>query len=211
MSRVEAIWERESAARPGLFNGRIFSLESISGSEACGFFAEYKWYVAQLADPSLFDELQVRSLAVSGLVVARGYVFFGLRKPHLAVEGGLWELVPSGTIHGEARESDGSVSWRAVFREELAEELGISPPVVQARAFALVEDTGTRIWELGVAVEMDVDHREVLAGFTSIPHTEHSEISCVPLADVPKFHTLRKKHMVGVCPLLLKAYGLIPS
>lgn len=211
LAEARNLWEAELAARPGLFNGRIFSLDSIKGGEARGFMAEYMWYVAQLRAPHLHEHLRVRSLAVSGLVVAGGHVLFGLRKPGLAVEGGLWELAPSGTIHGDLRDKDGSLSWRDVFREELREELGIDAPASEARAFALVEDTDTHIWELGVAVELKLDHREVLAAWASLARSEHSEMAAVPLDDVPRFHTLRKAHMVGACGPLLRAYGLIPA
>jgi hypothetical protein len=211
LAEVRALWEAELAQRPDLFNGRIFSLDHLEGGEAVGFMAEYMWYVAQLRKPVLFEHLRVQSLAVSGLVVAGGHVLFGLRKAHLAVESGLWELAPSGTIHGDLRGADGSLSWRETFREELREELGIDAPADAPKAFALVEDTDTHIWELGVAVELALDHREVLAAWASLTRSEHSEMAAVPLADVPRFFTLRKADMVGACGPLLRAYGLIPA
>lgn len=209
LARVRDLWEQELALRPRLFNGRIFSLDRIEGNTAHGFMCEYAWHVAQLREPELSGQLRVRSLAVSGLVVAGGHVIFGLRRQDLAVEPGLWELVPCGTVDDGPRDPDGSISWRGVFLQELREELGLEVPPAAPRPFALIEDTATRIWELGVAVEAKVDHRDVLASFVSNPAPEHTEMAAVPLADVPKFHKTRKKKMVGACPLLLKAYGLL--
>jgi len=211
LARVRQLWEEELAQRPGLFNGRLFSLEAMHGGEARGFMAEYMWYVAQLRAPELREHLRVRSLAVSGLVTAGGHVLFGLRKNSLAIEGGLWELAPSGTIHGGHREPGGAISWREHFLEELREELGIEAAAAKATAFALVEDTETGIWELGVSVEIPLDHRDVLAAWANLPRSEHSELAAVPVADVPRFHTLRKAHMVGACGPLLRASGLLPG
>lgn len=207
LARVDSNWEREKAECPALYNGKIFSIESIEGSSVTGFMGDYAWHLAQLRDPSLHSELRMRSLAVSGLVVAKGHVIFGRRKLSLAVEGGLWETAPSGTLH-DLREADGSLSWRKVFLEELREELHIAPPPMMPRVFALVEDTETNVWEMGVAIELDMDHRSVLASWVASPNPEHSELAAVPVEDVPKFIKVRGKEMVGACPHLLAAYGL---
>jgi hypothetical protein len=207
-AEVQGIWENERVLRPGLFNGGVFSLDHIEGNVAHGFMAEYAWYVAQLQNPTLYDSLRVRSLAVSGLVVANGHLIFGLRKAELTVEGGLWELAPSGTMHGDLREPDGSISWRGLFAEELREELGIDVDPAMARPFALVENTVTHIWELGITVELPVSYQDILAAFAANPSPEHTEMAAVPLADAAKFLTLRKGHLVGACGSLLSAYGV---
>ena len=221
LDEVRAIWEREKRERPGLYNGRLFSLERFRGDDAVGFLADYSWHVAQQRRPELYEELRVRPLAVSGLMVAGGHMLFGRRKTSLAIEGGLWEAPPSGTIPGDLREPDGSISWRKVFLEELREELGLD---LQAsldtsgahrllRPFALIENTATNIWELGVALELDIDHREVLAAWAATPKPEHNEMAAVPLEDVPRFHKERHadNDMVGVCGMLLAQYGVIPA
>jgi len=210
-AEVQAVWEHETRLRPGLFNGTIFSLDRIQGSEVHGFMAEYAWYVAQLQNPALYDRLRVRSLAVSGLVAASGHLIFGLRKAELAVEGGLWELAPSGTMHGGLREPDGSISWRGIFSEELREELGIEAPPSLARPFALIENTVTHIWELGVAVELPVSYQDILAAYAASPKPEHTEMAAVPLKDVAKFFASRKDRMVGACASLLAAYGALDA
>jgi hypothetical protein len=207
-AEVQAVWESETRLRPGLFNGSVFSLDHIEGNVAHGFMAEFAWYVAQLQKPALYDSLRVRSLAMSGLVVADGHLIFGLRKAGLAVEGGLWELAPSGTMHGNMREPDGSISWRKLFAEELREELGIEVNPAMARPFALIENTGTRIWELGIAVELPISYQEIMAAFAANPTPEHTEMAAVPLADAARFYSTRKDHMVGVCGPLLSAYGV---
>ncbi|MFZ5425354.1 MAG: hypothetical protein ACOZEN_00125 [Thermodesulfobacteriota bacterium] len=211
LERADSIWETLKASRPGLFDGTLFSLDRFESGAAVGFVARYKWYAAQLEDPSLFPELRVRSLALTGVVTANGHAIFGRRRPGLAIEGGLWEFAPSGTIDGVLREPDGSVSWRGVFQEEMREELGLDIPAGLPAPFALVEDTVTNIWEMGVAAELHLDHRDVLAAWAACPAPEHSELAAVPLADVPRFLQVRGHEMVGATPFLAAALGLAPT
>lgn len=209
LARVEELWTEALARTPGLFNGRLFSLVEFDGPRALGYMAQYKWYVAQLAEPSLFGELRVRSLAVSGLVNVRGHLVFGKRRAGLSLEGGLWELAPSGTLSDACREPDGSLSWRGQFAHELTEELGLTAPLGLLKAFALVEDTETNIWELGVSAELDIDPGDVLSAYAGLERTEHDQLSIVPLADVPRFHKTRRKELTGVTGPLLAAAGFI--
>ncbi len=210
LARVDAIWEARKATRPGLFDGTLFSLDRFEDGAAVGFIARYKWYVAQLEAPSLFAELRVRSLALTGVLTVNGHVIFGRRRPDLAIEGGLWELAPSGTIDAILREPDGSVSWRAVFLEEMREELGLDIPAGLPEPFAFVENTATNIWETGVAAELPMDHRDVLAAWAACPTPEHSELAAVPIEDVPRFLKVRRHEMVGATPYLAAAKGLAP-
>jgi len=212
LARVEALWRRELARGRRLFNGRIFSLERLEGGAAVGYLAQYKWYMAQLAEPALAPYLKVRSLAVCGLVIAGGHVLFGRRHPALALEGGLWELTPSGTIHGGHREADGSVSYRLQFQEELREELGLALPIPRTIApFALVEDTLLGNWDLGIALRIETDPEAIVQRHGSGLNDEYTELAPVAEADVPAFVHARREEMAGVSRRLLWAYGLTPE
>ncbi len=209
LGRVEALWQRELAGGRRLFNGRVFSLERLDGCTAIGHLIQYKWYMAQLADPSLAPYLRVRSLAVCGLVIAQGRVLFGRRHPALALEGGLWELTPSGTIHGKHREKDGSVSYRQQFLEELGEELGVTLPDAQALTpFALVEDTVLGNWDLGIALRLEADPEHIARSHSFGPNDEYTELALVPEAEVAEFVHVRQQEMTGVSRQLLWAWGL---
>lgn len=211
LERVEALWQRELAGGRRLFNGRVFSLERLEGGTAYGHLAQYKWYMAQLADPSLIPYLRVRSLAVSGLVIAQGQVLFGRRHPALALEGGLWELTPSGTIHGKLREEDGSLSYRQHFLEELGEELGvILPDAMALTPFALVEDTVLGNWDLGIALRLEADPEHIASNHSFGPGDEYTELALVPEAQVAEFVHARQQEMTGVSRQLLWAWGLTP-
>jgi len=207
---AEEVWAQRKAANPALFNGKVFSLDRFEGADVLGFMAQYKCYLAQLDHPELADAYRISSLAVSGLVVARGHVLFGLRKTSLSVEPGLWEMVPSGTIHADLREADGSLSWAGIFKDEFAEELGMPFPDTPCTAFALVEDTTTRIWELGVAAELDLDHRDVLLAWSTAGQVEHAEMAAVPVEEAARCITERGPLMTGVSKHLLAAWTGAP-
>lgn len=211
LAEVEALWSQALTRVPGLFDGKVFSLARLEGDTAAGFMAPYKWYLAQLARPKLHEELRVRSVALNGLVIAGGHLMFGLRKPTLAVEPGLWETVPTGTLDATLREPDGSVSWRLAFARELREELGLDLPEMAARPFAMVENTSRHTIETGIVLEIDMDHRDVLAAYISCDTPEHTEMAAVPLADVPRFLTERPGLMTAGSAHLAAALGIAPA
>ena len=212
LAQVEAIWQQELAKGRTLFNGQVFSLERFEGHVALGFPAPYTWYVAQLAEPALTPYLKVRSLGVSGLVIAQGHVLFGRRHPGLALEGGLWELPPAGTIHGGLREADGSVSFRLQFQEELREELGLTLSAGQAALpFALVEDTVRNIWDVGMALRITVDPQTIARHRAIGSNDECTELVLVPEAEVAAFVQDHQDEIVGIARQLLWAYGLTPE
>jgi hypothetical protein len=48
LARVEEIWKSENARRgDGLFNGQLFSIEHSRPDRITGWFAEYRWFLAQ--------------------------------------------------------------------------------------------------------------------------------------------------------------------
>src|SRR5664279_2914955 len=72
-SRIESLWvaaarrvEEGGAGR--LFNGQVFSIDSIAPDRITGHLTEYRRLVAQTEDNALFFELGLRSLAVCGVL-----------------------------------------------------------------------------------------------------------------------------------------------
>ena len=73
-ARVGALWDtaakRVADGGAGrLFNGRIFSIDSIEPDLILGHWTEYRRHVAQLEDPALFDALGIRSLSACGVLL----------------------------------------------------------------------------------------------------------------------------------------------
>lgn len=209
LDRVAAIWERERQARPELFDGSLFSLDRIADGTAHGWRCPYSWYLAQLVEPDLYGHLRVRSLAVSGLCLAGNHLVFGRRNERLHLEGGMWELAPSGGIHGGLREPDGSISLFGQFREELREELGLRlKDDARLSAFAFVEDTETRICDVGIAAGLPVTPEELVGLHGRLADDEYTELALVPKGRVRDFLKARRDAVIGVSRCLLSAFGL---
>ena len=82
---VERLWQaasrRVAAGGAGrLFNGRVFSADTITPQLVTGHLTEFRRIVAQMEQPKLFADLGVRPLAVCGVLrCAGGEVVMGRR------------------------------------------------------------------------------------------------------------------------------------
>jgi len=96
---IERIWNEEQSQRgKALFNGEILSAMEVSAQEILGCRAEYKHLVAQRIQPTLFEVLGVRPVAVSGVLECSDGLVLGRRAATTTQDAGLWELVPSGGL-----------------------------------------------------------------------------------------------------------------
>src|SRR6185436_11596806 len=87
--------------------------------------SDYRSFLAQLREPSLYPALQVRTLAVSALVAVGTKVALGKRALHVTQDPGKWELVPSGGITPDALRVGGERAAHEQVLLELEEELGL--------------------------------------------------------------------------------------
>src|SRR5690348_4333049 len=114
---VERLWQAASArvAAGGagrLFNGRVFSADSITPHLVTGHLTEFRRAVAQMERPELFAELGVRSLAVCGVLQCADGVVVGQRHRAAIYQAGMWQLPPAGSVDAGAVAADGSVDLR---------------------------------------------------------------------------------------------------
>ena len=187
--RVDTLW---SAARAEfgdtLYDGRFLSLTRRKGDTLYGRFLPYRFAVAQRRDPALMGELGVRPLAVTGLLmVDEGYVF-GLRGAGVAINRGLWELAPSGSIDPECRQPDGTVDILHQLRGEAEEELNVPAPALRGlRPFALVYNTETGITEVGIAGRIACDAAALRRVFAERRNREYEAMAVVPDAAADAF------------------------
>lgn len=110
-AEVEALWQAacvRMAPLMRLFNGRVFNAERIAPTHITGHLTEYRRVVAQMSRPGLFEVLQVRSLAVCGVLTCPDGVVFGRRHPGAAYQAGLWQLPPAGSADAGCVDTDGS-------------------------------------------------------------------------------------------------------
>lgn len=209
--RVAEIWRREQAkrARP-LFNGELLSVTSIEGSGIAGQFVEYRRFVAQRGDPSLVAALQVRPLAVSGLLRCRDGIVFGRRSAGTTQDAGRWELVPSGSLDRRGLKPDNTIDIRAKILEELEEETGSpSTAVTSAEPFLLVEDSESGVVDIGIDLALDFDAEAVLAAHRARATDEYETLRIVPAADIGNFMVHADAPIVEVSLALLRTRGML--
>src|SRR3990167_3983338 len=126
-NEIEHLWIAEQNRRgKAIFNGSIMSATNVSCSGIEGCIVEYRYLIAQKANPDLFDTLRVRPVAVSGLLECADGLVFGRRANAMTQDAGLWELVPSGGIDANHLTLPARVDFSSQLLQELHEELGLS-------------------------------------------------------------------------------------
>ena len=181
LARVDALFERERARRPGtLHDGKLFSVSEVAPGALRGWFADYRWWVAQRVDASLAAELRVRPLAVTGLVRAEGMLLFGQRSDRVFEGAGRWELAPAGGVGTEARDPSGELSLVRQALLELQEEIGLAPDqVTSARALALVAHEASAVLEVCVELRLGLSRASFARHTASTASDEYAALACV--------------------------------
>jgi 8-oxo-dGTP pyrophosphatase MutT (NUDIX family) len=186
---VEAIWSAEKAKRGAkLFNGMLFSVEQVADSTVSGRFVEYRRFVAQLRRPDLFVELQIRPLAVTGLLQNAEGVFFGHRNSGMAQQANCWELIPAGGIDASTLTESGEVKPDEQILHELKEEVGLDrSTVARPRLVAFCEEPEHQVFDLVWELETALDSAFVKTVFSELDNPEHVDIVCVPWNELETF------------------------
>ncbi len=190
---VERLWhtasERAAAGGAGrMFNGRVFSADTITPHLITGYLAEYRRVVAQIEDPKLFAELGVRSLAVCGVLRGTGGVVVGRRHRAANYQPGMWQLAPAGSVDAGAVAADGTIDLRRQLLQEMREELGLPPDVVdEPRPLCVVEHPGSHVSDLGLALSTRLSAEAVLTAHRSGGNAEYEQIAVVPESGLEAF------------------------
>lgn len=204
-ARIVAIWAAETA-RLGdkLFNGRVLSVERLGPERIVGWWTDYRRLIAQRREPRLYPALQVRSLAVTGILACRDGVVLGRRGPGVATDAGRWELAPAGSVDGKWLDAAGRPDLRAQVLVELEEEIGIAASclIEPPAPVGLVEDEDHAI-DVGLVLRVGLGAAEVEARFAGLAGREHSELRVVPVAEVGAFLATRGDEALESARLLL--------
>lgn len=205
-AEVTAIWNAERARRYGLVDGSIFSVERFSAARIEGRYVAYRRLVAQRADPTLFADLRVRPLAVSGVLTCKGGIVFGRRAADVADDPGRWELVPSGGVSPDSAGPGRRVDLGRQIRAELDEEMGLkSADVSSLKVICAVEDDETRVIDVGIAIMSPLISAEILARHGRNVSREYSELAVVSRRNLTEFVTARA--VIPVSRALLEQVG----
>jgi len=205
-AEVTAIWNPERARRYGLVDGRIFSVERFSAARIEGRYIPYRCLVAQRADPTLFTDLRVRPLAVSGVLTCKGGIVFGRRAADVADDPGRWELVPSGGVSPDSVGSGSRIDLGRQIRVELDEEVGLkSADVSSLKVICAVEDDKTHVIDVGIAIVSPLISAEVLARHERNVSREYAELAVVARRNLSEFVAARA--VIPVSRVLLEQVG----
>ena len=215
-ARIDAIWDQASArvAAGGsgpLFNGRVFSIDTISPGGIAGHLTEYRRLVAQVEDHALFPNLGIRSLAACGVLHCRGGVVIGRRPAAAIYQPGMWQLCPAGSVDAGARRPDGTMDYRAQLLTELLEELGLEAEVIgEVTPLCIVEHPGSHVCDLGMALRTALGADAVLEAHRTLGNSEYDPLRIVPVADLSSFIAWAGATLVPPAPMFLARAGLLP-
>jgi len=178
-AEVEAIWAQARAARPGLFNGRVFTAENITPSGITGHWTEFRRVFAQMRAPALFGVLGLRPLAVVGVLRTPGGVLLGQRAHDAIYQPGRWQTCPAGSV--ESRGGEERVDLAAQILAEAEEELGLPPASVAAgAALVAVEHPRTHILDIALALETRLHLPEILTLWQNRANREYATLDVLP-------------------------------
>ena len=214
-AEVEALWQaaaaRVAAGGAGqLFNGRVFSADSIAPHAITGHLTEFRRIVAQMERPGLFAALGVRPLAVCGVLRCADGVVFGRRHAAAIYQPGMWQLPPAGSVDAEAVAADGSVDVFAQLRAELVEELGLSPAAVRdPRPLCVVEHPGSHVCDLGIGLTTALAGADVLAIQAEHGNREYQRFAAVGFGALAGFVAQAGETLVPPAREFLCQMGLL--
>ena len=216
-ARIDALWAAASArvAAGGagrLFNGRVFSIDTIAPDRITGHLTEYRRLVAQVEDHALFGELGIRSLAACGVLSCSAGVVIGRRPAAAIYQPGMWQLCPAGSVDGGAARPDGMMDYRAQLQTELQEELGIGPEVLGAiTPLCVVEHAGSHVSDLGMAVRTTLSPDAILAAHRTSGNREYDPLRIVAVPELPEFIAWAGATLVPPAPVFLARAGLLAA
>ncbi|GBQ67447.1 phosphohydrolase [Ameyamaea chiangmaiensis NBRC 103196] len=182
-ARVDALWDAARDARPTLFNGRVFSADAIAPDLITGHWTEFRRVFAQMRDPGLVGALNLRPLAVVGVLQAPEGIVVGQRAADAIYQPGRWQACPAGSV--ESRDGDDTVDLHAQLLAEADEELGLDATAVRVgRPLVGVEHPGTRIVDLAFMLHTALPIPEIEARWKARANREYAALrALVPTSD----------------------------
>ncbi len=179
---VERHWQAALGRWP-LFNGRVFCADRIETDRIEGHWTEYRRETAQIADPTLFPDLGIRSLAVCGVISGPDGVVIGRREPRSFYQAGLWQCPPAGSVdHGAACE--GGADWRAALLTELHEEVGMTADHVMALRPLCLMQHPSGVLDLGIEILTGLKAAAIRAAHARAAHAEYDRLLIAPAATI---------------------------
>jgi hypothetical protein len=165
-------WDAERVRRPGLHNGVLMSAVQATPGNLVVRQAEYRCFLAQRRRPDLRSVLQVRPVAVSGLVrTADGRWLFGRRGAEVTQYPQHVEAVPSGALDeralaGRAPRPGLELDPVPCLLAELAEEAGVAATAIRSlKPLVVLLDVEEDTFDLVYLVDLHLSATEIRQQF----------------------------------------------
>ena len=176
-SEIASIWTAEVARHPALFNGRVFSADGIAPGLITGHWTEYRRVLAQIRRPALFATLNIRPLAVNGLLECADGLVFGRRQADAVYLPGWWQAAPAGNV--ESRVDDG-LDLTEQLLAELQEELGLRRDSIETiTPVAAIEHAVTHVVDIGFLLRTPLCFSEIETLHRQIGNAEYDALRVV--------------------------------
>ena len=210
-AEIDRLWQSAQERLSGaLFNGRVFSADTVTAQHIAGHFTEFRRIVAQMARSELYAELGLRPLAVNGIVRLSNGILLGRRSPRTAYQAGMWQLPPAGSIDLGAADTNGRIDLTAQLLKELAEETGITAERSAVGApLCIVEHPRSHVLDIGIPLVISLDGETALTRHRNLANGEYDPLQVIPEAELAARLSALGSALVPSARLFLTRLGLI--
>jgi len=199
-TRVEEIWRAARACDGRLFNGVVFSADSVSAERIAGHWTEFRRVLAQMRRPDLATSLALRPLAVTGLLRCADGIVLGRREAGAAYLAGQWQSVPAGSVerrgqlpHAAAERPErpersapidnAPVDLAAQITAECEEELGLAASALRVGAPLIAfEHAESGVVDVGIGLSTALDFAAVEQGWRRHGNQEYDRLALATAA-----------------------------
>jgi len=202
--QVTEFWRVEQESRGyRLSDGRIFHLSEYTQDYLRIQPAEYRYSLARQRVPHLVDlGLDIRPLAVTGILLCGDGIVLGRRGEGVATDAGLWEPSPAGGLS--------QPDPKMQVLEELEEELGLSASQLEApEACGLVEDQVSGVFDIIFRLRTSTSFQEVQRAQSKLRTNEYSELTAVRPPEIEAFLEANANQVLPALRPMLQLAGFL--
>ncbi|MCH9633659.1 MAG: hypothetical protein S4CHLAM7_03900 [Chlamydiae bacterium] len=194
----DEIFEKASASKP-LFNGTMICIKQVNADLITSYTLSFKEFLAANHLPRYPHKHT--PLAVSGWIVHRQRVLFGVRSNNVLFFPGFLELVPSGGIDSRAVNENQEVLFEQALISEFEEETGMSPEDIESvtpEGLILTEDYS--VLDICQSIQLD-DSKEIDC---DTHNEEYTFLLWVPMNELEEFILKNDKKILSTSLTILK-------
>ncbi|MFM9995903.1 MAG: NUDIX hydrolase [Phycisphaerales bacterium] len=210
---TDAVWARQSAANPRLFDGPILSVTSFD-PEAARVMCRRDSYKRLSVGDSVATGVVL--LAVNAVLIARDargaeHVLLGRRSPQVRTYGAMWELTPAGGLEPPDAPPRGVVPHAHVLTQlerEMHEEAGIRGNVGPATPVAFYSDDRASSFNIVYMVRSETPLDALRAG-AGERHWDCDAIRWLPRAEARAFDRAEGAGTIDASRAVLRFLGWV--